>query len=714
MTIPRVHWCYLVLVFLLVPRPLSAIQLCWSRGGSDLTFASAIRCTLVVRADSAEATLPSEWRLLWVADSSGANLNVVTDDSLATCQTDTAKVYSIDRPSTPADSAANQLTAHFCSAGSATASAAWYVLDLVGQSRGKLKAVALDTADPTSPRVIQSPEVTFNGGVAGDYPPLILTATSVHQSDLLLITAAGTGLSSVSNAELVAPDASWRLPLSISQQSDGSIAASANVAALMPASVIELSAPAGGTTAATAPADIPVTPMSSPSLASYTDPSGTYYPKDFAFFYDGLGHFHLFFIRHNGALTCNQDALNEKYLAHVWSSDLVNWSSMDTTSFTTSQSAGPWDTKHVWAPSLIQSGPTYYLFYTGVDAQDNQRIGYATTQNINTPTIAWQRHSTPLITATNTSWADPTTPLQFRDPFVMPDPFVAGHWLMLVAARKHFAGCDTMLVGVVQSVGSSLIQWQDKWPLYMTDYYHTFRCKTESPHTFLHVNGGHVPVDSTWYVLDTSESSPTSIRLLRNKHSAIDPSEIFGPNNWTAITSLYGYLFNDSRVADWQATEQLNVHGVDYLAGFIADTGPNCLMVPGTFGRIQIAELRWRSSGSAPDSFSLAPVVTADVEEEGTELGRGGLGFKLVELRPGTGHVKMRVDLPGPMRIRLELFDLLGRRVVTLAKGTAASGNTDITWDGQDGNGRAAASGLYFAKLSCRAGVRTMTLPLIR
>src|SRR5262249_26958662 len=60
---------WVLLLTLLVPHASSALQLRWSSGATDLSFSSATRCTLVVQADSAETRLPSEWRLLWVADS---------------------------------------------------------------------------------------------------------------------------------------------------------------------------------------------------------------------------------------------------------------------------------------------------------------------------------------------------------------------------------------------------------------------------------------------------------------------------------------------------------------------------------------------------------------------------------------------------------------------------------------------------------------------
>ncbi len=58
-----------VLCLAIVPAAAQAIQLHWSSGAVNLTFTEATRCTLVVQADSAEVTLPAEWQLLWVADS---------------------------------------------------------------------------------------------------------------------------------------------------------------------------------------------------------------------------------------------------------------------------------------------------------------------------------------------------------------------------------------------------------------------------------------------------------------------------------------------------------------------------------------------------------------------------------------------------------------------------------------------------------------------
>jgi hypothetical protein len=64
----RVLWL-IALVLVLTPGAAHAIQLHWASGADTLTFTEATRAILVLRADSAEVTLPPQWRLLWVGDS---------------------------------------------------------------------------------------------------------------------------------------------------------------------------------------------------------------------------------------------------------------------------------------------------------------------------------------------------------------------------------------------------------------------------------------------------------------------------------------------------------------------------------------------------------------------------------------------------------------------------------------------------------------------
>ncbi|HEX5133479.1 MAG TPA: FlgD immunoglobulin-like domain containing protein [Candidatus Krumholzibacteria bacterium] len=61
---------------------------------------------------------------------------------------------------------------------------------------------------------------------------------------------------------------------------------------------------------------------------------------------------------------------------------------------------------------------------------------------------------------------------------------------------------------------------------------------------------------------------------------------------------------------------------------------------------------------------------------------------------------------------RLDVFDVGGRRVRTLVNGDLPAGRHEVVWDGRDGAGRSAASGIYFYRL--RAGDRTETRRMVQ
>lgn len=68
---------------------------------------------------------------------------------------------------------------------------------------------------------------------------------------------------------------------------------------------------------------------------------------------------------------------------------------------------------------------------------------------------------------------------------------------------------------------------------------------------------------------------------------------------------------------------------------------------------------------------------------------------------------------PGGKGADLELYDITGRLVRTFKTGPApAGGPVNLTWDGTDDRGRAAAAGVYFLRL--RSGPGTIVQKIIR
>jgi hypothetical protein len=78
---------------------------------------------------------------------------------------------------------------------------------------------------------------------------------------------------------------------------------------------------------------------------------------------------------------------------------------------------------------------------------------------------------------------------------------------------------------------------------------------------------------------------------------------------------------------------------------------------------------------------------------------------------PLHGSTTVRFDLARPGSIRLEVFDLTGRRVHTIAEGGYPAGGFRLPWDGRDDDGVRVGSGLYYVRLSGE-GIGRMTARL--
>ncbi len=696
----RPGWWF-VLLLLLFPTAASAIQLHWSTGADTLTFASATRCTLVVQADSSEGRLPTGWRLLWLADSSGVNF--LAADSLAACQADTARVSTIDPPSTPADSAAHQTTASFCSAGSTAATTACFVLDQPGGSRGRLKVVAIDPTDPDSSHVIESPEVTYNGGVGGTYGATILRAASTHQSAQLQVSVVGSGLSSAHSLRITAPDHLWSVPLGIVQQTDSSLTASAEVPAALPAGLLQAGSAATTFSLATLAADeIATMEASLPDTILFRDPDWFlgWYPKDFAFYYNLVptsdplhpwkGLFHLVYIRAKAGASASDSAL-----AHAWSEDLRNWR-VDTHAFAPRHDGG-WDDQKVWAPSIVQVGNLYYMFYTGVDATNDQRIGYATTSLLDTTNTVWQRQSNWVYSADSTGWADATSEgwdppqQQFRDPWVMLDPDNPGRYLLFnVGQDKNYGADRRMVVGGARNRSGTMERWEDQGSYRATDYNHTAVTSVESPLVARDSSGTgawRIYFANAWWDLPGYNST---FFVTESPGFSVADTTL---GRWPGRDSLYYYLGNNPSVVAWQASEHLQFGNIHLFAGWNGSG-------------IAITRTYWNGN-----NFVIGyPDLTA-VEGDAP---RDGVRFFVADLRPGTPSIRFVLDSLVPITPRLVVYDLAGRRVKTLTDGRALQGRQEIRWDGRDGQGTRVATGMYFARLTGAGAARVLRVPLVR
>jgi hypothetical protein len=82
---------------------------------------------------------------------------------------------------------------------------------------------------------------------------------------------------------------------------------------------------------------------------------------------------------------------------------------------------------------------------------------------------------------------------------------------------------------------------------------------------------------------------------------------------------------------------------------------------------------------------------------------------------PLHGSSTVRFDLARATELRLEVFDLSGRRIGTLAGGAYGAGAYRVAWDGRDESGASVNSGLYFVRMSGDGiGRQTARLAVVR
>jgi hypothetical protein len=81
---------------------------------------------------------------------------------------------------------------------------------------------------------------------------------------------------------------------------------------------------------------------------------------------------------------------------------------------------------------------------------------------------------------------------------------------------------------------------------------------------------------------------------------------------------------------------------------------------------------------------------------------------------PSNPATTIHFDLPLRSTISLVVYDMLGRRIVTLASDSRDAGRYSIEWDGRNQNGYSVSSGVYFYRLQAQDFVQVRKLIILR
>ena len=105
------------------------------------------------------------------------------------------------------------------------------------------------------------------------------------------------------------------------------------------------------------------------------------------------------------------------------------------------------------------------------------------------------------------------------------------------------------------------------------------------------------------------------------------------------------------------------------------------------------------------ETLTPAPVLTGLAEDKPVAI-PGGFTLEQNYPNPFNPTTSIGFSLPTAARVRLEIFDVLGRRLATpLGEGfrTFSAGRHEVRWNGRSQSGAALPSGIYFYRMAYQA-----------
>jgi len=106
--------------------------------------------------------------------------------------------------------------------------------------------------------------------------------------------------------------------------------------------------------------------------------------------------------------------------------------------------------------------------------------------------------------------------------------------------------------------------------------------------------------------------------------------------------------------------------------------------------------------------------TTTGVDDVPEEFMPARYGLEANHPNPFIRGTTISYALPQAARVRLAVFDVLGRRVTTLKDVEESPGRYEVLWNGHDDGGRPVASGTYLCRMETGEFVKTRAMLLVR
>lgn len=328
-----------------------------------------------------------------------------------------------------------------------------------------------------------------------------------------------------------------------------------------------------------------------------------------------------------------------------------------------------------------------------------------------------------------------TVPFRWTSPDILFDSIVVipGRWqgnVQVVYQQTNFAERFSA-VTFIRSLVPGQTGWIPSGDGSIATLHFSVRGSAQDQYAFIdsvyHVSGGGQPLRwVNWSTFDgqliapsvypgrVTIGDPAAVSMLVNPSSATVRGETGTPLPTRHTISIQSTSPVDF---DWSATWSSSWLEVIPSAGrtpsFPAINADPFFLIPGEYRDTVVI-----SSELADNSPTVIPVLfivdTASIRPP------EGFNFSLGQSRPSpfVAYSEPEAEIPFLLEeqshVEIAIYDILGRRIRTLASSQYNAGEASVYWDGRDAHGAHAASGHYICRMKTDSGESSRVIVLIR
>ncbi len=187
------------------------------------------------------------------------------------------------------------------------------------------------------------------------------------------------------------------------------------------------------------------------------------------------------------------------------------------------------------------------------------------------------------------------------------------------------------------------------------------------------------------------------------------------------LSSFTGYSTKDKVTLKWQTATEVNNYGFDIERKQGTENWNKIGFVAGSGNSNSPKSYSYTDSPTGGTSFSYR---LKQIDYDGnfeyydaiTVLLNGSDRAKLLQNNPNPFNPSTAIKfyIPNDSKVRIAIYDILGREVTTLLDEQKQAGYHIVYWNGNDKNGIAAASGIYLYRLTVGNYVKTKKMNLLK